>query len=71
MEEAGRKLGLDETYIPHSYIEQVQLEKLTDELRQVTDEIKDQFTVNGQRVLHNVQSMSRLQARGWRLTVFV
>ena len=27
VEEAGTKLGLDGTYVPHSYIEQVQLER--------------------------------------------
>ena len=34
--EAGSKLGLDGTYIPHSYIEQVQFEEMTEELRHMT-----------------------------------
>ena len=33
VEEAGTKLGLDGSYVPHSYIEQVQLEEMTEELR--------------------------------------
>ena len=44
-EEAGEKLGLEGTYIPTSFIEQVQMEKLTLELReQMTDEIKHKFS---------------------------
>ena len=44
-EEAGEKLGLEDTYIPNSFIEQVQMEKLTLELReQMTDEIKHKFS---------------------------
>ena len=38
--EAGSKLGLDETYIPYSYIEQVQYEEITEELRHMTNEMK-------------------------------
>ena len=41
--EAGSKLGLDGTYIPHSYIEQVQLEEMTEELRHITEEMRDKF----------------------------
>ncbi|EEH55068.1 uncharacterized protein MICPUCDRAFT_1495, partial [Micromonas pusilla CCMP1545] len=41
VEEAGTKLGLDGTYVPHSFIEQVQLERMTDELREMTAEMKD------------------------------
>ena len=43
--EAGSKLGLDGTYIPHSYIEQVQFEEMTEELRHMTAEMKDTFVL--------------------------
>ena len=43
VEEAGKKLGLDGSYIPHSYIEQVQLEEMTEELRHMTMEMKDKL----------------------------
>jgi len=43
--EAGSKLGLDGTYIPHSYIEQVQFEEMTEELRNMTAEMKDKFVL--------------------------
>ena len=46
--EAASKLGLDGTYIPHSYIEQVQLEEMTEELRSMTAEMRDKF-VNAAR----------------------
>ena len=46
--EAASKLGLDGTYIPHSYIEQVQLEEMTEELRSMTAEVRDKF-VNAAR----------------------
>ena len=45
VEAAGRKLGLEGTYIPHSYIEQVQLEKLTQELTSLTDDLKTRFPI--------------------------
>ena len=45
VEEAGRKLGLEGTYIPHSYIEQVQLEQLTKELTSLTDDLKSRFPI--------------------------
>jgi len=45
VEEAGRKLGLEGTYIPHSYIEQVQLEQLTKELTLLTDDLKSRFPI--------------------------
>jgi hypothetical protein len=49
VEEAGKKLGLEGTYIPHSYIEQVQLEEMTDELRQMSMEMKDTFVMAANR----------------------
>ena len=47
--EAGSKLGLDGTYIPHSYIEQVQLEEMTEELRHITEEMRDKFVTAANR----------------------
>jgi len=45
VEEAGKKLGLNGTYIPHSYIEQVQLEQLTKELSSLTDDLRARFPI--------------------------
>mmetsp|Transcript_31945 Transcript_31945/g.71006 ORF Transcript_31945/g.71006 Transcript_31945/m.71006 type:complete len:691 (-) Transcript_31945:161-2233(-) len=42
----GTKLGLDGTYIPHSYIEQVQLKKLTSEFTTVTEDWKRKFAAS-------------------------
>eukprot|EP00873_Tetraselmis_striata_P002788 jgi/Tetstr1/423052/TSEL_013823.t1 len=38
--EIGRKLGLEGTYVPQSYIEQVQMNKLTDYFTQITENLK-------------------------------
>ncbi|EFJ49038.1 hypothetical protein VOLCADRAFT_59885 [Volvox carteri f. nagariensis] len=40
----GRDLGLEGTYIPRSYIEQVQLERLTAEFQTVTEDWKKKFS---------------------------
>ena len=49
VEEAGTKLGLEGSYIPHSYIEQVQLEEMTEELKNMTMEMKDKFVLAANR----------------------
>jgi hypothetical protein len=48
---AGKALGLDGTYIPHSYIEVVQLENLTRSFQKVTDDLKRRFAVNGEPLI--------------------
>eukprot|EP01018_Ginkgo_biloba_P016185 Gb_10223 [translate_table: standard] len=39
------KLGLDNSYIPHSYIEQIQLEKLTAEVMALPDDLKTKLII--------------------------
>ena len=64
VEEAGTKLGLDGTYVPHSFIEQVQLERMTDELREMTAEMKDKFvTARAQRDARDVQIVQQERIR--------
>lgn len=41
--EVASKLGLDGSYIPHSYIEQIQLEKLTNEVMALPDDLKSKL----------------------------
>eukprot|EP00253_Pinus_taeda_P001786 PITA_01786 len=41
--EVANKLGLDGSYIPHSYIEQIQLEKLTAEVMALPDDLKSKL----------------------------
>lgn len=48
---AGKALGLDGTYIPHSYIEVVQLENLTRSFQTVTEDLKRRFAVNGEPLI--------------------
>lgn len=40
-----------DTFIPRSYIEQVQLEKLTHDFQSFTEDVKKRFSVNGESVL--------------------
>ncbi|GLI71290.1 hypothetical protein VaNZ11_016424 [Volvox africanus] len=47
----GRDLGLEGTYIPRSYIEQVQLERLTAEFQTVTDDWKKKFSTRSGEVV--------------------
>lgn len=57
----GTALGLDGTYIPHSYIELVQLENLTQSFQTVTEDLKRRFAVNGEPLVsdeHIVGSFS-------------
>lgn len=46
--EMGTALGLDGSYYPHSYIEIIQLENLTQDFLTVSDDLKRRFTVNGE-----------------------
>lgn len=58
---AGTALGLDGSYVPHSYIELVQLENLTQSFQTVTEDLKRRFAVNGEPLSdeHVVGSFSR------------
>lgn len=44
--EAAKKLGLEGSYIPHPYIEQIQLEKLTAEVMALPDDLKTKLSIN-------------------------
>ncbi|KAK2078989.1 hypothetical protein QBZ16_002679 [Prototheca wickerhamii] len=54
---AGAELGLDGTYVPHSYIELVQMENLTAAFQTVTEDLKRRFRVNGEPL--EASSLSR------------
>eukprot|EP00240_Pyramimonas_obovata_P001833 CAMPEP_0118935894 /NCGR_PEP_ID=MMETSP1169-20130426/15892_1 /TAXON_ID=36882 /ORGANISM="Pyramimonas obovata, Strain CCMP722" /LENGTH=454 /DNA_ID=CAMNT_0006878973 /DNA_START=202 /DNA_END=1563 /DNA_ORIENTATION=+ len=43
---AGARLGLDGTYTPHSYIEQVQLQHLTNEFNEATRDLKSRLMLD-------------------------
>lgn len=49
----GTELGLDGTYIPRSYIEQVQLEKLTATFQKVPEDLRHHFSVDGEQILED------------------
>lgn len=48
---AGKALELDDHYIPRSYIEQVQLERLTEQFQTVTEEMQRRFAVDGESLV--------------------
>ncbi|KAG2492795.1 hypothetical protein HYH03_008955 [Edaphochlamys debaryana] len=61
----GRDLGLEGSYIPRSYIEQVQLDKLTAEFQTVTEDWKKKFsTKSGEVVMPDTVSGITSPTRG-------
>lgn len=62
--EAGRKLGLDGTYIARSYIEQIQLAKLTASFQNVTADLRRRFVVDGEPLLdeHSLGASPRIES---------
>lgn len=69
---AGKALGLEGTYIPHSYIELVQLENLTQSFQTVTEDLKRHFKVNGEPLIEaeHVGSFSRSSSPSWAFGSF-
>ncbi|KAK9800247.1 hypothetical protein WJX73_005883 [Symbiochloris irregularis] len=55
----GRQLGLDGTYIPRSYIEQIQLEKLTATFQTVPEDVRRRFAVDGEPLLEDGGAIGR------------
>ncbi|KAL3678501.1 hypothetical protein R1sor_021457 [Riccia sorocarpa] len=56
--EVGTKLGLEGTYIPRSYIEQIQLEKLTAEVTALPEDLKDKLALNESTISSPLPSFS-------------
>ncbi|PSC70801.1 DNA topoisomerase I [Micractinium conductrix] len=67
VEEVGKRLGLEGSYIPHSYIELVQIGHLTESFQMVTEDLKKRFAVNGEPLIdeHVVGSLSRGASPHW------
>ncbi|KAL4857135.1 Uridine-cytidine kinase C [Chlorella vulgaris] len=72
VEEMGRRLGLEGTYIPHSYIELVQIGNLTESFQTVTEDLKRRFAVNGEPLIDEtvVGSLSRGTSPHWTNSAF-
>ncbi|BBN20315.1 uridine kinase [Marchantia polymorpha subsp. ruderalis] len=56
--EVAKKLGLDGTYIPRSYIEQIQLEKLTAEVTALPDDLREKLSINENTISSPMPSFS-------------
>jgi len=63
---AGAALGLDGHYLPRSYIEMVQLERLTESFRAVTDDLRRRFAVGGDPLFDSDGGVTPPSGRGGR-----
>ena len=52
--EVGSELGLDGTYLPQSYIEQVQINKLTADFSKITESLKREISIVGETSRHSL-----------------
>ncbi|CAM6090898.1 unnamed protein product [Calypogeia fissa] len=59
--DVAKKLGLDGTYVPRSYIEQIQLEKLTAEVTALPEDLKDKLSLTEDMIASPLPSFSWLQ----------
>ena len=62
--EVAAALGLDGSYIARSYIEQVQLLRLTDSFQSVTEDMKAHFALNGESLIDGPPGGSPRRAGG-------
>eukprot|EP00252_Welwitschia_mirabilis_P000925 TRINITY_DN10918_c0_g1_i1.p1 TRINITY_DN10918_c0_g1~~TRINITY_DN10918_c0_g1_i1.p1 ORF type:complete len:469 (+),score=90.60 TRINITY_DN10918_c0_g1_i1:1029-2435(+) len=58
VKEVGTKLGLDGSYIPHSYIEQIQLEKLTAKVTSLPEDLKSKLIIDDTLSVSPIPSFS-------------
>ncbi|KAJ7562757.1 hypothetical protein O6H91_03G083200 [Diphasiastrum complanatum] len=56
--EIAKKVGLDGSYVPHSYIEQIQLEKLTAEVTALPEDLKSKLSLNDKVLSSSISSFS-------------
>ncbi|KAM1026356.1 hypothetical protein ACFX2C_039378 [Malus domestica] len=57
-----QKLGLDGSYVPRTYIEQIQLEKLVNDVMTLPDDLKSQLSIDDDFVLSPKEALSRVSA---------
>ncbi|KAL9325146.1 hypothetical protein ACSQ67_005791 [Phaseolus vulgaris] len=58
----GQQLGLDGSYIPRTYIEQIQIEKLVDEVMALPDDLKTKLSLDEDLVSSPKEALSRASA---------
>ncbi|KAF7838579.1 Uridine-cytidine kinase C [Senna tora] len=58
----GEKLGLDGSYVPRTYIEQIQLEKLVNDVMALPDDLKTKLSIDDDLVSSPKEALSRASA---------
>ncbi|XVF11699.1 hypothetical protein REPUB_Repub08aG0050100 [Reevesia pubescens] len=58
----AEKLGLEGLYVPRTYIEQIQLEKLVDDVMALPDDLKTKLSIDDDLVLSPKEALSRASA---------
>lgn len=58
----AKELGLDGSYIPRTYIEQIQLEKLTNDVMALPDDLKTKLSIDDDVVSSPKEALSRASA---------
>ncbi|WVZ12114.1 hypothetical protein V8G54_016644 [Vigna mungo] len=58
----GQQLGLDGSYIPRTYIEQIQIEKLVDEVMALPEDLKTKLSLDEDLVSSPKEALSRASA---------
>ncbi|KAM2924309.1 hypothetical protein COP2_040424 [Malus domestica] len=62
VKDISQKLGLDGSYVPRTYIEQIQLEKLVNDVMTLPDDLKSQLSIDDDFVLSPKEALSRVSA---------
>ncbi|KAG9448663.1 hypothetical protein H6P81_008628 [Aristolochia fimbriata] len=62
VKEVAEKLGLDGSYIPRTYIEQIQLEKLVNEVMALPEDLKTKLSIDDDVVSSPKEALSRASA---------
>lgn len=62
VEYVAKDLGLDGSYVPHTYIEQIQLEKLINDVMALPDDLKTKLSIDDELVSSPKEALSRASA---------
>ncbi|TQD79777.1 hypothetical protein C1H46_034640 [Malus baccata] len=62
VKDIAQKLGLDGSYVPRTYIEQIQLEKLVNDVMALPDDLKSKLSIDDDFVLSPKEALSRASA---------
>uniref|UniRef100_A0A2P2MBH4 JHL10I11.7 protein n=2 Tax=Rhizophora mucronata TaxID=61149 RepID=A0A2P2MBH4_RHIMU len=62
VQHVAEKLGLDGSYVPRTYIEQIQLEKLVNDVMALPEDLKTKLSIDDDMVLSPKEALSRASA---------